>query len=269
MMTKTNYHTYDFTDSKYLLVCGDIHGDFDLLVERLCVLGQLRDTTCIVAGDCGFGFENKSAYDQIIMRNTQRMEEANNRIVFVRGNHDNPAYFDGLIIANKHFIAIPDYSIVKVAGHTVLCIGGATSIDRIYRKEAWRQERKHWRKLGYKIDDKNVFTAKYYWPDEQPVFNDELLTLILAENNIDTVVTHTAPSFCKFRDKTGLAEWAVEDKELLADAAHERAVMDAIYDKVKGQPITHWFYGHFHKSWQSNINGIFFKMLGIMEMYEI
>ena len=31
------YHTYDFLDCKYLVVCGDIHGDFNLLVNKICV----------------------------------------------------------------------------------------------------------------------------------------------------------------------------------------------------------------------------------------
>ena len=52
------YHTYDFPDSKCLVVCGDIHGDFNLLVNKICVQYELKDTVVIVVGDCGFGFEN-------------------------------------------------------------------------------------------------------------------------------------------------------------------------------------------------------------------
>ena len=74
----------------------------------------------IVAGDCGFGFEKKEYYEQMVRRNAKRMNQANNWIVFVRGNHDNPAYFDGAIL--------------QACNHTILCVGGAISIDRIYRK---------------------------------------------------------------------------------------------------------------------------------------
>jgi hypothetical protein len=45
--------------------------------------------------------------------------------------------------------------------------------------------------------------------------------------------------------------------------------MDAIYEALKGQAITHWCYGHFHQSWHSSIKGTFFKMLDVMELYEI
>ena len=37
----------------------------------------------IVAGDCGFGFEKKEYYEQMVRRNTKRMNQANNWIVFV------------------------------------------------------------------------------------------------------------------------------------------------------------------------------------------
>lgn len=47
------------------------------------------------------------------------MNTANNWILFVRGNHDNPAYFDGKTFKHKRFMSIPDYSIVKVCGHTL------------------------------------------------------------------------------------------------------------------------------------------------------
>lgn len=87
----------------------------------------------IVAGDCGFGFEKKEYYEQMVRRNVKRMNQANNWIVFVRGNHDNPAYFDGSMFNFKRFIAVPDYAILQACNHTILCVGGAISIDRIYR----------------------------------------------------------------------------------------------------------------------------------------
>ena len=94
-----SYPSFEFPDSKCLVVCGDILGDFNMLVNKVCVQYQLRDTVVIVAGDCGFGFEKKGYYESIFNRNNKRMREANNWIVFVRGNHDNPAYFDGKTIA--------------------------------------------------------------------------------------------------------------------------------------------------------------------------
>ena len=262
-----NYNTYIFPDSKCLVVCGDIHGDFNLLVNKICVQYQLKDTVVIVAGDCGFGFERSGAYKNMVSRNSKRMNEANNYVLFIRGNHDNPAYFDGRTFVHKRFIAIPDYSIVKANGHIVLCIGGAISIDRSHRIAAWEQnQKKNNRKTN---ETKDIFAPNYYWEDEKPIYDKDILTHIVMENRIDTVVTHTAPSFCELQSKTGLESWVGNDNLLMKDVQKERTTMDEIYDTLKDQPITHWCYGHFHQSWHSSIGGILFKMLDIMELYEI
>ena len=263
------YHTYDFPDSKCLVDCGDIHGDFNLLVNKICVQYELKDTVVIVAGDCGFGFERKGYYENIVRRNSKRMNEVNNWLVFIRGNHDNPAYFDGQTFVHKRFITIPDYSVVKANDHTILCIGGAISVDRSYRIEAWEQSQKKLHKFGHENNDSDLLTPNYYWSDEAPIFDKDTITQVLAENTIDTVVSHTAPSFCELQSKSGLESWAKIDASLLYDIQQERSTMDAIYNVLKGQPITHWCYGHFHQSWHSPIEGIFFKMLDIMELYEI
>ena len=83
-------YTLSFPEARNVVVSGDIHGDFNLLVYKLCVLYQMKDTVLIVAGVCGFGFEMKEYYEQMARRNVKRMNEANNLIVFVRGNHYNP-----------------------------------------------------------------------------------------------------------------------------------------------------------------------------------
>ena len=140
MSTTNSIFTLQFPEAKSIVVSGDIHGDFNLLVNKLCVQYEMKDTVLIVAGDCGFGFEQKGYYENIVRRNSKRMNAANNWIVFVRGNHDNPAYFDGKTFNHKRFVAVPDYSVLQACGHTILCIGGAISIDRQYRKDNWMRQ---------------------------------------------------------------------------------------------------------------------------------
>ena len=130
MRTETYHNIYDFPDCCSIVICGDIHGDFNLLVNKVCVQYQMKDTLVIVAGDCGFGFERKGYYENIVKRNARRVNESNNWFLFIRGNHDNPAYFDGKTFRYKRFTCIPDYSVVKANGHTILCVGGAISVDR-------------------------------------------------------------------------------------------------------------------------------------------
>ena len=39
--------------------------------------------------------------------------------------------------------------------------------------------------------------------------------------------------------------------------------------KTDNHPISHWYYGHFHQSWHSAIDGILYQMLDIMEFCQI
>ena len=120
-MNHNGIFSLSFPEAKTIIVSGDIHGNFNQLVFKLCIQYQLTDTLLIVAGDCGFGFEKKEYYEQIVRRNAKRMNQANNWIVFVRGNHDNPAYFDGAMLNFKRFVAVPDYWHYKI-----FCVNGNT-----------------------------------------------------------------------------------------------------------------------------------------------
>ena len=104
-----------------------------------------------------------------------------------------------------------------------------------------------------------------------PVYNEEALNDISKELKIDSVITHTAPSFCELISKDGLTEWATLDPDIPSDCAKERETMDSIHNYLKsaGHPVSYWYYGHFHQSWNSEIDGILFSMLDIMEFKEI
>ena len=271
MRTDTHHNVYDFSECRSVVICGDIHGDFNLLVNKVCVQYQMKDTLVIVAGDCGFGFERKGYYENIVRRNAKRVNDCNNWFLFIRGNHDNPAYFDGKTFRHKLFMAIPDYSIVKANGHTILCIGGAISVDRHTRIEAWEHNQKRMHRYSHTSVPDEHLSPNYYWSDEEPVFNKEILSEVISMHKVDTVVTHTAPSFCELQNKNGLQQWAINDGSLLDDVQRERETMDAIYETLRSDSdtMTHWYYGHFHQSWHSSINGVMFKMLDIMELAEL
>ena len=270
-MNKIDYPLYEFPECNSIVVSGDIHGDFNVLVNKMCVQYGMRDTLLIVAGDCGFGFQKKGYYEDLIKRNSKRMNDANNWILFVRGNHDNPAYFDGIVFHHSRFMAIPDYSIVKAKGHVILCVGGAISLDRQQRLKEWDLQLRKESKYSRISSECDNLDRNYYWTNEYPVYNEEILAKIISEEKIDCVVTHTAPSFCELQNKNGLNAWAEMDESLIDDVKNERETMDCIYRKLKSssQPLSHWFYGHFHQSWHSSIEGVLFKMLDVMEFTEI
>ena len=97
------------------------------------------------------------------------------------------------------------------------------------------------------------------------------MNAIRASFLIDTVVTHTAPSHCELFSKNNLNPWAENDPSLIEDIQIERKTMDILLHHLKtdNHPISHWYYGHFHQSWHSAINGILYQMLDIMEFCQI
>ena len=249
-----------FPEAKSLVVSGDIHGDFKELVYKCCVQYGMTNTVIIVAGDCGFGFEKSGYYENMYNRCRERLAKANNWLLFVRGNHDNPAYFNLQAIKHRRWMTLPDYSVVKACEHTILCVGGATSIDRSYRMIS-----KHFR---FRKPDE-PFAPNVYWLDEKPEFDRAKLDAI--NDAIDTVITHTAPSFCELSSYQGLENWTMRDEDLLADVKRERKVMDDIlgFLRAKNHPLRYCYYGHFHQSWHCEIDGVQYNMLDCMELREV
>ena len=251
-----------FPHAKSIVVSGDIHGDIAPLVNKCCVQYGMTDTLIIVAGDCGFGFERPGYYEAIYKRCSSRLSKANCWLAFVRGNHDNPAYFENPPVKHQRWMTLPDYTVIKACGHSILCVGGATSIDRTRRMEA-KQYRLQ------KADD--PFMPNVYWPNEQPVYDEKKLDCINEKFAIDVVITHTAPSFCELTSHFALEDWAMLDSRLMDDVKHERKVMDDLYNYLysKNHPLSYWYYGHFHESWHARIDDVMFHMLDIMELIEI
>ena len=132
---------------------------------------------------------------------------------------------------------------------------------------------------SYRISDAHYHLPKpneplarnIYWRNECPVFDVDKLDEINEHFAIDTVITHTAPSFCEMTSKNGLASWAIRDEELMDDVKRERKVMNRLLDylRTKGHPLHHWYYGHFHQSWHQEIEGVQYNMLDIMELREL
>lgn len=258
MSSSTNI--YEFTDAKGIVVAGDIHGDFKALVYKCCVQYRMTDTLIVVAGDCGFGFHRPGYCEDLYMQLSSRLSKANNWIVFVRGNHDNPAYFDGHQVNYKRWKAVPDYSIIKACGYTILCVGGAISVDR------------GWRRYENYIDTGDGKLTPYvYWPDERPLYDQARLEAIDKMCAVDTVITHTAPSFCEKQSHQDIQNWLVKDEDLQEDIKEERQTMDRLLSFLKehGHPVDQWYYGHFHESWHSEIDGVRYNMLDCMELREL
>ncbi len=242
----------------HVIVCGDIHGEFATLVHNI-EQRSISDAIVIVAGDCGFGFYRPKYYEATYMGKIhKKLKKANVLLLMVRGNHDDPIYFEKELIDYPYMKTLPDYTIVHTSSHNILCIGGAVSQDRNFRISMMS------------IQEKGKMPL--WWADEP--FNlkiDELQILEDEHVRIDTVVTHPAPSFCLPQTKGDFEHFCANDENLAEDVRREREGLNKVYEWLSkyGHPLRYWYYGHYHQSATCEHNGTLFHLLNINELKEL
>ena len=223
--------------NKPLIFLGDHHGEWSYLFDIIDTK-KISDCYLISVGDSGIGFTDRLT--QITNINYLNYEFKERNIIFmaIRGNHDDPDYFQGdNRVCLDNFELIEDYSVYEHNSKHIQFIGGAVSIDRTSRTE-----------------------GRSYWEDEVVKFDREKC------KEVDILVTHTTPSWCfpqQFNET--VYGWANEDAYLIEDLTEERAIMDEIFKLCN--PTMH-LYGHFHSSWTERVNGCVSKLLDINEFWE-
>lgn len=225
---------------------GDCHGQWNLLRYKIRE-SNIKDSVIIIAGDCGLGFEKEEYYKQVYSRLKKILESQNVIVILVRGNHDDPEYFDGDKINFPNLKAVPDYSVLSFSDYNILCIGGAISIDRMNR-----------------IYKKNRFdNKKEYWENEPPIYKPEVLDKIISSFNISTVITHSSPKFAPPLSKEGIENYIDNDINLISDVNKERDTLTKIYNHIiKTNKLINWIYGHFHyHDTMYSIDNVEFKLL--------
>lgn len=199
-----------------------------------------NNSVIFVTGDCGFGFNKPQYYVDLLTKYNKLFESTNTTIFFIRGNHDDAAYFDGEMINFSHIKAIHDYSVVKTQQLSTLCVGGAISIDRLWRKQHEVLINKY----------KKHSPKKLYWENEAFVFDETQLNELLANGiTIDSVITHSAPKFAPPTSKKDIGKWIKLDKNLKHDIDKERNDLTKLHTYLvqNKQILRFWSYGHFHQ----------------------
>lgn len=199
-----------------IYITGDTHGDIDY--KKLLALKEKElsyDDYLIICGDAGICWSPKSfPYFLDLYR------DIGCTIIFVDGNHENfdmleqapLVEFKGALMhrVDNHIFHVLRGEIMTIENKTFLCLGGACSIDKIYRTphQSW-------------------------WPQEeinQHDIDNAICNLEKTNNKVDYVITHCCDT------KTVLSAFYFK-RDICTDQL-------MFIDKIVN--YKHWFFAHYH-----------------------
>ena len=226
-----------------LYFCGDVHGDYKELVWNIIKKYSIRNSAIGVLGDFGVGFDN--TMDDLYKWSEKKLEDTNNVIFAIRGNHDDPEYFtDENKYSYPRLRFLEDHKVYKICGREIYTIGGANSTDITYRLETNQA-------LAAKGKDKRV-----WWEGEGVIPKYEDLP-----TKADIIISHCAPlSFSPVI--TRFSETPVWQYEKILE---ERKYLDYVLENINAK---YWIYGHYHDHFSGSFGNLLYRGLGIMEIYE-
>ena len=239
------------SDGRQLWICGDIHGDLSGLVRNAANRGILC-ADILVVGDFGAGFGRPKSMDVAYGKVRATLEKNDIFIYTIRGNHDDPAFFDGNHDFERlHFL--PDHRMVELCGKKIYPIGGAISADIDLVAPLSRKSRRM-------INDSLIkfgSSKRVWWPDEAPTQIAEGLPTAM-----DIVVSHEAP--LSFDPPLVQADY-VRDETWLK-IVESRKYLDYVLSQAKP---TLWFYGHYHCHFEDNYQNTLYRCMDIAEMVRV
>ncbi len=230
---------------KKVILLGDVHGNYHTIYDKLHK-GILDDCLLIQVGDFGLGFREKGLEQEEMKSLNKCLKRKKCELLVIRGNHDLPAYWKNSEL-NQHFnktysniTLLPDYYTKVINGKKVLFVGGAISIDRLWRKE-----------------------GVSYWSGEEL---DEPRFPITEH---DILIAHTCPSRFNVSIKGGndfIKRCLKEDPNLELDLKRERSIMDHI---ARASGVKKIWHGHMHNSMDQEIDGVKCRCVNIEEFVEM
>ncbi len=239
-------------EKRSLFICGDIHGELKKLVyETIQCKWGLKNSDIIVVGDFGVGFGRKLSMQVAYEKIEKRLERDNNVLWAIRGNHDDPSWFDGTRdFPRLHFLK--DHEVIEVCGKKIYPIGGATSIDidmpdHKGRSRRWYNDR--YIRLGS--------SQRCWWEGENIVPSKNPHPI-----RVDIILSHEAPlAFEPVPIRPENCSNETWDK-VLAD----RSYLDKVLYDVNAR---WWFYGHYHTSYSGHIGNLMYRCLPERELFEV
>ena len=205
-----------------IYLTGDIHGNLE--VDRLTRFFENKSVTkedfVIILGDAGVCWDGGKK-DALLK---QTLHDLPLTTLFIDGNHENfdllndypVSYWNGGQVheIEPDIIHLMRGQIFEIDGKTFFTMGGASSTDKMYRKEG--------------ID---------WWPEELPSqedYDQGVNTLEKHGNQVDYILTHTAP----------YEVISAMDMEVFETENGIQQYLQTLADEIE---FEHWYFGHFHE----------------------
>lgn len=229
---------------------GDIHGKFDILVQRIRELKPNSHLLCV--GDVGLGFED-SQDPSCLQAVNDIASELNIHIWMIRGNHDNPYLFRTHQAtwneAHSHIKLMADVDSLELEGQHVIFVGGAISVDRSHEGRI----------------------EGYSWWKEEPVHEScpsRVYHIVEQFGPADLIITHAGPvTTLPVLDlyEPNIYHYSQEDPNLFNDISIERTRLS---DCVQYSRAPMCVYGHYHVTLEYSNTGVDYRCCAELEVWE-
>lgn len=221
-------------------ITGDTHGNFER-IEYFCQDNQTtKDDILIILGDAGINY-------YLNYKDKQKKEWLSQlpiTLFCIRGNHEErpenintyimSEFLDGQVYIEPEYpslIFAKDGEIYNINGKKCLVVGGAYSVDKLYR-----------------------LSMGYHWFKDEQISADERVEIEkkIIENNYkcDYIFSHTCPYDTR---PTHLFLDGIDQSKV--DSSMELWLQD-IADKID---FKKWYFGHFHGDWKNGKYQMLYK----------
>ena len=216
-----------------IYITGDTHGnvDFDYLKDYFNNRFVNENDYLIILGDAGIVWSGKENFiDDYAMLGLN--------VLFIDGNHENFELLNRFPIVTfngakchklyENVYHIMRGEIIKLNNKTFFCMGGARSIDKVYRIE-------------------NIS----WWKEEDIGFNDienGLSNLKNVQNTVDYVLTHCAPT-------------SIINKMFNYKQDNNTKILEKFKEIIN---FKYWYFGHYHENKKYNNFEVLYRRIIIL-----
>jgi hypothetical protein len=203
---------------------------------------MFNESVIILLGSFGFGNKDFSFFEKKLSEFNTALAKNNCHILFVRGNDEDPSYFEEEKINFSNIKTLVSNCVIAFNNFNCLCIGGGLSMDREWKKAKMKE-------LGCS-----------YWENEDISIDWDDMKKTLESTNFACVISRQIPTFVHpMTDNQN--RWLKTNPELASEIVNSRLNMDLLYTefiKLNKKPFV-WWNAYPGAACKQSINNIIFK----------